>query len=391
MNRLKFILKFIVSKQNTGKFNWNLLFPFGGVIIGCLTVALTLAVMEGMEYAIFTELENISFPGKLMNINSINTEELEDYLLINGIQSQKGIEDQIILMNGGEFRLVTIHGIEHFGAFRQNVFSPDLIKLDSSFENSNLYIGRALATRLDLSLGDAVLIAHPERINIFTGLPNRKQMVVGGIFDVEILDYNQKHIFCRYNLISDFLPKKQNILYLDKPLDVQLLNNVKEMFPDIRYKYWEENHGSFISAMKLEKYTYSIIGFLIVVIAGFTLMSMMSLSVMQKIPQIGILRAFGMKAVDIKYIFIFQAISTSIISSIIGILLSLAFIQLDNQFNLMQLLFPGGLFFDFPLILNNIYIILIFSVSLILLILAGLYPSIKAAGIDPIKAIGFKR
>ena len=391
MNRLKFILKFIVSKQNTGKFNWNLLFPFGGVIIGCLTVALTLAVMEGMEYAIFTKLENISFPGQLMNINSINTEELEDYLLINGIQSQRGIEDQIILMNGGEFRLVTIHGIEDFGAFRQNVFSLDLFKLDSSSENSNLYIGRALATRLDLSLGEAVLIAHPERINIFTGLPNRKQMVVGGIFDVEILDYNQKHIFCRYNLLSDFLPKKQNILNLDKPLDVQLLSNVKEMFVDIRYKYWEENHGSFISAMKLEKYTYSIIGFLIVGIAGFTLMSMMSLSVMQKIPQIGILRAVGMKAVDIKYIFIFQAISTSIISSIIGILLSLGFIQLDNQFNLMYFLFPGGLFFDFPLILKNIYIILIFSVSFILLILAGLYPSLKAARIDPIKAIGFRR
>ena len=381
MNRLKFILKFIVSKQNTGKYNWNLLFPFAGVIIGCFTVALTLAVMEGMEYAIFTKLKNISFPGKLMNINSIITEELEDYLHTNGIQSQSGIEDQIIIMNGGEFRLVTIHGIEDFGAFRQNVFSPELIEIDSSFGNSNLYIGRALATRLDLSLGDAILIAHPERINIFTGLPNRKQMIVGGIFDVEILDYNQKHIFCKYNLISDFLPEKQNTLYLDKPLDVQFLSNIKELFPEIRYKFWEENHGTFIS----------IIGFLIVGIAGFTLMSMMSLSVMQKIPQIGILRAVGMKAVDIKYIFIFQAISTSIISSIIGILLSLGFIQLDNQFNLIHLLFPGGLFFDFPLILKNIYIILIFSVSLLLLILAGLYPSLKAARIDPIKAIGFRR
>ena len=61
MNRLKFILKFIVSKQNTGKFNWNLLFPFAGVIIGCFTVALTLAVMEGMEYAKFTKLENWCF------------------------------------------------------------------------------------------------------------------------------------------------------------------------------------------------------------------------------------------------------------------------------------------------------------------------------------------
>ena len=71
--------------------------------------------------------------------------------------------------------------------------------------------------------------------------------------------------------------------------------------------------------------------------------------------------------------------------------MSLVIIQLDNQVNLMHLLFPGGLFFNFKLILNDIYIILIFTVSLILLILAGLYPSIKASRIDPIKAIGFRR
>ena len=133
------------------------------------------------------------------------------------------------------------------------------------------------------------------------------------------------------------------------------------------------------------------IGFLIVAIAGFTLMSMMCLSVMQKVPQIGILRATGMKSNDISYIFIFQAISTSVVSSIIGIVLSLLIIKLDNQYNLMYILFPRGFFFDFPLILDNRYIILIFIGSLILLTISGLYPSIKAARLDPVQAIGFKR
>jgi len=380
-----------MSKQNTGKFNWNLLFPFVGVIIGCLTVSLTLSIMEGMEYAIFTKLENMSFPGKLTNINSSNPSELKKYLNLHDISFQKGIEDQILILNENEFRLVNIHGIEEFNKFGQNLFTPDINKSENPIDNESLYIGRTLATRLDLSIGDAVIIAHTERINIFTGLPKRKQMLVGGIFDVDILDYNQKHIFCNYDLISSFIPEKQNTLYLDKPLKVQLISEIKELFPEIRYKFWEENYGSFISAMKLEKYTYSIIGFLIVGIAGFTLMSMMSLSVMQKIPQIGILRAIGMRAVDIKNIFVYQAISTSVISSTIGILLSLVFIRLDKQFDLIHLLFPGELFFDFPLILNNLYIILIFFVSLLLLILAGLYPSIKASRIDPIKAIGFRR
>jgi ABC-type lipoprotein release transport system permease subunit len=101
------------------------LFPFAGVIIGCLTVSLTLSVMEGMEYAIFTKLENISFPGKLMNIISTNENKLGNFLQTNNIQSQKGIEDQIIIMNDGEFRFVAIHGIEDFNDFKHK----DLIYL----------------------------------------------------------------------------------------------------------------------------------------------------------------------------------------------------------------------------------------------------------------------
>ena len=65
MNKYKFIIKFIANKENNGKYKWNLLLPFAGVIIGCMTVALTLSIMEGMEYAIFTKLENISFSSKL--------------------------------------------------------------------------------------------------------------------------------------------------------------------------------------------------------------------------------------------------------------------------------------------------------------------------------------
>ena len=60
MNKYLFILKFISRKQSRYKYNWSLLFPFAGVIIGCLTVALTISIMEGMEYAIFTKLKNIS-------------------------------------------------------------------------------------------------------------------------------------------------------------------------------------------------------------------------------------------------------------------------------------------------------------------------------------------
>ena len=166
---------------------------------------------------------------------------------------------------------------------------------------------------------------------------------------------------------------------------------INKDYPAIQYQLWEENYQSFISAMKLEKYTYSIIGFLIVCIAGFTLMSMMSLSVIQKIPQIGILRAIGMKSQNIGYVFIIQAIITSVISSTIGILLSIYMIYLDGKYHLIHFIFPGALHFIFPLILKSHYIVLIYIISLILMFIAGLYPSIKAAKLDPIKSISFRR
>ncbi len=102
MNKYQFIIKFIANKDYNGKYKWNLLFPFAGVIIGCTTVALTLSIMEGMEYAIFTKLENITFPGKLGNISSVNSDILEDYLNNNNILFQRGMEEEIMLMKGGK-------------------------------------------------------------------------------------------------------------------------------------------------------------------------------------------------------------------------------------------------------------------------------------------------
>ena len=320
---------------------------------------------------------------------------IDDYSKINLTKSkinfQDGIEDQVMLINGGDFRLCTIHGIEKFTVFKETVLNLNLMEGEADFQQSGLYIGRSLALKLDILLGDTVVIALPKQINLFTGLPMKRQLIVAGIFELEILDYDQQHIFTQFDKLNDFLPDTQHYLYLDEGLQNNFLTEIKEEFPGIRYKFWEDDHSSFISAMKLEKFTYSVIGFLIIGIAGFTLMSMMSLSVIQKVPQIGILRAIGAKRMMIGKIFIFQAIVTSIISSTIGIFLSLVVIQLDVRYNLIRSLFPGGLFFDFPLILEQQYIFMIMAISVILLILAGIYPSLKAASLDPVQAIGYQR
>ena len=125
----------------------------------------------------------------------------------------------------------------------------------------------------------------------------------------------------------------------------------------MKIKNWDSDHYSFISAMKVEKIIYSLVGILIIGISAFTLLSMMSLSVMQKISQIGILRALGTSEHKIMNIFLFQALATWFISSSTGIILTLVIIKVDKKINFISNFFNNNLMIDFPLMikLENIF------------------------------------
>ncbi|MFP6689418.1 MAG: hypothetical protein VCD31_08890, partial [Alphaproteobacteria bacterium] len=92
-------------------------------------------------------------------------------------------------------RLVTIHAIDDFQAFLDRIFDNNL---QEKYIISNLpviYLGKELSVKLNIVIGDTVNIATPKQINIFTGLPSFRNMIVGGIYELEVLDYDHKHIF----------------------------------------------------------------------------------------------------------------------------------------------------------------------------------------------------
>ena len=390
MNKIKFLYKFYFKKQLKGHYNWNLLFPFFGVIMGCMTVALTLAIMEGMEYAIFNKLKNVSFPAKLTHVFNSSNCALENYLIDKKIDYLNGMEDQVLIIKDSTFRLTTIHAIDNFKSFRKKVFDNNLKEVEVDSQLPVIYMGKPLALKLDITIGDTIDIASPKHINIITGLPPIRAVIVGGTYKLEVLDYDQKHIFTELGSVKDFLPDNRSLYYLYEVPGENIINAITHDFPGIHLQTWKDAHHSFISAMKLEKIAYSIISFFIVIIAGFTLMSMMSLAVIRKVPQIGILRAMGANRKKIGAIFIVQAFIIWMLSSSTGIILSLIIIELDKYYHLVEILFPSAVFFDFPLILENFHILLIMVVSLITLLSAAIYPSIKAAHLDAVDAIGYR-
>ena len=166
MNKVRFLYKFYINKQYGGHFNWNLLFPFAGVIIGCVTVALTLAIMEGMEYSIFNKLQDITFPAKITHISKDSYDEVGNYLFDHDIDYHRGVEGQVIIMNDDSFSLITIHGIDKFDRFSESILRNKMveIKIDSNFPL--IYLGRQVSIKLGISLGDTIQVIAPNNINI---------------------------------------------------------------------------------------------------------------------------------------------------------------------------------------------------------------------------------
>tara|TARA_Y100000590_G_scaffold303751_1_gene342463 strand:+ start:2048 stop:3223 length:1176 start_codon:yes stop_codon:yes gene_type:complete len=391
VNKLLFLYKFYIIKGDNNSYNWNLFFPFIGLVLGFIVVFLTLSIMSGMEVAIFTKLKNISFNAKLENISNDSYLDIKNKLVENKINHFSGLEGQVVLTNKFAFRNVIIHGIESFNENYPRILGADTDITNHSTTMPSIYIGEDLALKLDINLGDIIDITSFEHINIFSGMPTFNQLFVRGIYRVNILDYEYRHVFVDYSFLSDFSTLNKSFYYIDDKLKEDFLDSLKLNFPGILYSTWDNEHHSFVSAIKLEKIIYTIVGFLIITISAFTLMSMMSLAVIQKIPQIGILRTMGAKKIKIGLIFLSQAFLTWLFGSSIGIIISLIIIELNKYYNIIQILFSNELFFNFPLILDGVYILFIMLISLFILFLSAIYPSIKAAELDPLKAIRFNR
>tara|TARA_Y100001970_G_C14196475_1_gene838401 strand:+ start:122 stop:1300 length:1179 start_codon:yes stop_codon:yes gene_type:complete len=392
MNKIYLIFKFLIIRGYSNKYNWSFLFPFIGAIIGCIIVILTLSIMEGMENEIFTKLKKISYPSKILNIEEEDYLFIDSILTIHNINHNVGLETELLLIKDNNFKSVNVHGLNNINDFNKMVLKSEINQY-VHYENTmgKIYLGGELANRLNVLLGDKIIIADLNQFNFFTGLPKMKKVVVHGIYKTNLLDYDMTHIYMHTSVLKKITNNNKFSIFIDEYLSNEILDILINKFPLIKYEKWDEKYLTFISAMKLEKLTYSIIGYLIIFISSFTLMSMMSLSVMQKVPQIGILKVIGVKKIQIISIFIIQAIITSLLSSSIAIIFSLFFIHLNNNLNLISKIFNNSIPFNFMLVVNNDYLYFVMITTIFIMVASGIYPSIKASKLDPVKSITFNK
>ena len=258
-----------------------------------------------------------------------------------------------------------------------------------------IVLGIGLAERLGLIPGEQVTVISLQGGDVTpTGFqPQMRSFEVTGIFETGLYQYDTKFSYVDIDVAGDLLRMEGSVTGVEFNVrDPWRSAEVVERLSDalginFRLTDWQQQNASLFEALKLEKLAMGIILLLIVLVASFNIVSTLIMVVRDKVREIGILRTMGLRANDITAIFVLQGVAIGLIGTTLGLLGGLGLAWLLDTYEFITL--PGDVYFidRLPVEIDPVDIGVIVLASLLISLVATIYPSRQAAGYSPVEAI----
>ena len=367
----KIAKNFMFTKKESGPTRITGLIAIIGIAVGTMAMVLSVSVLNGFESRIVDRI--IGFEGDIKLRGSFKYEDsLERLININGVDQIVPYIDRVglIIANDKSTRMITFKSIDLNKI--ENFYDIKIGAIDN-YDQPKIVIGKTTARRMNLRVGDEVKIISPLDQNTAIGFPRQIRAVVGGIFNIQVLDFNDKIAFLEKGAGKRLFLRKNEYDGIDIRIKKESsLNETKSdiyrLFPESSLETWKDLHSNLFSAMKLERIGSLIVLSLIVLVGCFNLSTTLMLVTIQKIKQYGILSALGVTKNMIRNIIIKQGVFTGTIGIAIGITLGLIIIIIQSIFGIIKL--PGDIYFtsSLPMVFyfSDFLLILLISTTMVL-------------------------
>ena len=384
--RFEFLIakKFMLGGSGSGPSRLNGWVSIIGMIIGTFAILISLSVMNGFEERVINKL--IGFEGDL-RITSNSSTNLEQ--IFNQIISNPSVDEALlykervglILAKDDSKRIVTFKSInmDNLSSF----YNIDYINNAKIESEKGIAVGYLLAQRLNIDVGDQLTIMSPVDQSNSIGLPLLVNVEVSKIFNSEVLDFDDRVVFISEEIGDRIFLRKKNYDGIDIRLkDRNKLSHVKlklqNDYKKLSINSWEDLHKALITAMRLERLGALAVLCLIILVSSFNLVSTLVLVIIQKIRQIGILRAIGSSSKNIRKIVLIQGVLIGGIGASIGIVASLLLITIQNIYGIIPI--PSDIYFinQLPMIIKPNDVLIVMFISLIFIIVSSLIASRQA-------------
>lgn len=373
-----------------------------GLAIGVAVLILTLAVLDGFESEI--EQKIIGFDGHIRIRGyfdrSLPENDSQLVAILNDISdiaaSKPYISQSAMVRAGGETQGVMVEGVPSSG-IEKIIATPEFIvegEFDLSGEDG-IVMGAALAKRLDVSVGKTVTLLDMANLSRPGRPPGIRQFRVTGIYDTGLKDYDEIVV---YTSLSDaqalFRMPAQISGRILRLKDVSYTESVAAEISSGGVLYipetWLERHSRLFAWLQSQKRPMTIVFGLIALVAIFNISSALTMIVMEKNRDIGVLRAVGFSRRKISSLFVMEGGLVGLVGVGLGICLALVVGYLQIHYGFFKI--PTEIYFMSQLAVefHPVQFITVGLFGFLLALVATVYPAWKASGVQPAEAVRYE-
>ncbi|MGH6769525.1 MAG: lipoprotein-releasing ABC transporter permease subunit [Xanthobacteraceae bacterium] len=404
-------LRYLRARRKEGFISVIAGFSFLGIMLGVATLIIVMAVMNGFRKELLD---------KILGLNG--------HLLIQPLESPltdwKEVAERVSKLEGVTLAAPVVEGqalasspFNASGVLVRGVRGADLTRLPSIADRikqgtldgfdagQGVAIGRRLADQLSLRAGDSVTLVAPRgAVTPFGTTPRIKAYKVAAVFEVGMSEYDAAFVFMPLTEAQSYFNRAGDVtaieVYTARP---DRVNEFRRRVTEVAGRPifmidWTQRNATFFGALQVERNVMFLILTLIVLVAALNIVSGLIMLVKDKGPDIAILRTMGATQGAIMRIFLITGAAIGVVGTIVGLLLGTVIclnIESIRQF-LSWLtatdLFPRELYFlsRLPADMDRAETTAVVVMALTLSLAATLYPSWRAARLDPVEALRYE-
>jgi len=405
-------MRYLRARRQEGFISIIAWFSLVGIALGVATLIIVMSVMNGFRQELLERILGInghlSVYGPVAGQMTDYQPMLKKLVDLDGVISVNPlIEGQVMVSAKGVAKGALVRGIRAEDLAKRKIVATN-IKQGSlaDFKGDDVVIiGSRLAQNMAVRVGDKLTLISPKgNVTAFGTVPRMRAFKIVGTFEIGMYEYDSGFVFMPLEAAQIYFRMPEGVsnieVFIKNPDDApgMGLRVTRELKGQARVHDWQRANASFFNAIQVERNVMFLILTLIILVAAFNIISSLIMLVKDKGRDIAILRTMGATRGMIMWIFLIAGASVGVIGTMLGFVLGLAFAaNIENIRRWIEGLtgtdlFAAEIYFlsRLPAVVDPTEVTTIVLMGLGLSFLATLYPSWRAARIDPAEALRYE-
>lgn len=386
----------------------------GGVVLGVMTLNLVLGIMSGFEEDLRDRL--LGFQAHVV-VQGKDGALVDPATVLAMVRSTPGVigaapvvTGQILLTTPAGATGARVRGIDEQATsvwpLAERIKGGDfhdlfrLHPLTSDGENARevqlpaIFLGHELTRQLGVVVGDPVSVVSPLATPSAVGLvPRVRRFVVAGWFESGMTEYDAALAYIKLSDAQRFFDLGHSVSAIEvRAAHIDSARAVRDRLRErlgSRYDVqdWVDNNRTLFAALQMEKTVYFLVLLLIILVAAFNIVAMLVLTVIEKRRDIAVLKSLGATSSDIARIFHYKGLVIGFVGTVLGSTVALMTGGALERYPLIPL--PENVFYvdALPVRMHWTHFLLVALTSLAICLLATIYPSRRAARLQPVEVL----